>query len=319
MKSGWKRTGLVGFSLERLTPKTPANEASITKEKAMFDRKSVLESSAATAMLEIVQRRGFAMPKELQSAREVLAKIDELAKEAEPLVPQLPRDAARVDKVLADAAEARTRAAGIRAVAAEMREQATASVNAAVLAAGVDWCNQLANEFKEHLDVLRKLAPGAPRVDPADVSLLNPDQFAAWSAVTNATLGMEAIARDRASFAALLSEPRASHWGSTLPLIAAVAPPNGDSAQVSSGFRERIEIKEVMAVTDAATRWRLLLDLENRGWLVLSLAPGRGLVSRISLIDAWPSAFQLLSYPDGRRDYERLLISCEQTWELVGV
>lgn len=284
-----------------------------------FDRKAVLESNNAIAAMEVVNRRGLVVPKVVGVATDVLAKIDELAQAADPSAPTLPTDAAKVEKVLMDAADRRVRATAVRSIAGELRDEAVSNQNDAVLNSGSGWVNGLCDAFAEHLQILREVAPATPRIGASQVSNLSPSEFEAWSRCTNAVLNLEVLTDDRATVARLLTESHMSHWKMRLPLIAAVMPPVGTSDVISHGFRERILIKETMEIKDATTRWFALLELESRGWLRLSLATVSSLGHRVAIINAWPRSFEALSFHgDGGATFEEIVINATRAWNALG-
>lgn len=283
-----------------------------------FDRRAVLESSNAIAAMEVVQRRGLAIPKVVGVATAILAKLDELANAADPSAPALPADASKVEKVLDDFADRRVRATAVKSCASELRNEAVLNQNDAVLNAGSGWVNEIADDAAVHLETLRELAPSTPRISADQVSTLNSEQFEVWSRSTTAVINLEVLIDDRAAFARLLTQSHSSHWGPRLPLIAAVKPPVGTSDVISRGFRERIEIKEVMAIRDAPSRWFALLELEARGWLHLSLATVSSLGSRVALINSWPRSFEALSFSDGGVEFAGVVTNATRTWNALG-
>jgi hypothetical protein len=281
-----------------------------------FDRQAVLEGSNAQAAMEVVRRRRLVVPKIVGVATEILAKLDELASAADPSAPDLPADASKVEKVLADAADRRVRANAIKSLAGELRHDAVTRQNGAVLDAGGGWVNALADAAAVHLATLRELAPATPRISADQISTLNAAQFDVWSKYTTAVINLEVLIDDRAAFARLLTQVHSSHWGARLPLIAAVLPPVGGSDAISRAFRERIEIKEVMAIRDAPSRWFALLELETRGWIHLSLASVASLGVRVALIDAWPRAFEALSFHgDGGVAFAEIVTDATRCWD----
>lgn len=284
----------------------------------LVDRETALRSGASAAVLQLVERRSLPMPKAASDAAEVLARLSNLAAQAGPSGPELPTDPAKVEHVLREAADRRVGAAAMRTVAAELRDEAVSRLNSEVANAGAGWVTALCKEFDKALATFRSAAPSAPRVPADQVSTLSSEHFRTWSHATNAIIELERLTEDRGILARLLNEPRPSHWGSILPLIAAVAPPTGDGRAVHDGFRERIAIKETLALRDATERWYGLLALEGRGWLRFQLCSAHGGHIRISLINAWPKAFEALSSRDHGQAFKTALADSGRTWQAVG-
>lgn len=281
----------------------------------MLDRNDILRGSAAIASLEVAKRRGLTLPKPLTMAQEVIQRLDALSRSVDPSLPELPNDPDKLDRVLADGATRRVKAAAVREIAAELRPQAIERSNSEVIAAAANWVTELCKEFKDQAKILREVAITAPRVGADQISHLAPAEFESWSRATNSVLSLEQLASDRGTFASLLNENHSSHWGGVLPIIAVVSPPSGDSEKVSNGFRTRIAIKECMSIDDATTKWYSLLQLESRGWMTLSLAPAFGLAARVELINAWPRSFESLMFRDNGATTASTMASAGEIWK----
>jgi len=253
-------------------------------------------------------------------AAEVVDKLDDFASDfADPAAPALPTSPEDVERILTDAAKRRITAAATRSIAAELRPAGVARLNAEVRTAGAAWVGSLCKEFGNLIGTLRTAAPTAPRCGADEVSQLGPAQFQLWSAVTNTVLALEEIVSDRGVLAQLLGEPRPSHWGSIVPLIAAVAPPSGTNSEVHKGFQERVEIRHTSEVADVTTRWYGWLALEQRGWLKLALAGPGEIAQRIVLVNSWPAAFESLSIRDGGASFQSAVAGGERTWQTMSM
>ena len=285
----------------------------------MNDRGAILAKSAADIGREIQRRRNLPVPKDLQAAEAIAARLTTMAAQPVPTAPALPDNAGKLERTIADAADARVRATTSRDLANELRPAADARLTQATSQAAAGWIDPLVRAFDKTLDALRETARIAPSIAPEHLSLLSPEAFEHWHRFTAAALEADSLVTDRTALGRLIRENPHSHWGGELPVIGAVRPPHGTAREVREAFQLRAVIKSTAATTDPSSRWRAWLGHESEGWLDLSMAPAGSIGSRVALVEAWPGAFWSAQTQDGGRAFDAALTDADHLWRTAAV